>query len=90
MTGDPAPTPFLAVRVGHRQILSIAVPMILSAITIPLAGMVDTAVVGHLDDVRYLAAVAVSASVFAFLFMIFGFLRMGDDRAGGAVFRRGR
>ena len=51
--------------------------MILSSITIPLAGMVDTAVVGHLDDVRYLAAVALAASLFAFLFMIFNFLRMG-------------
>ncbi len=78
-----------SVRVDHRQILSIAVPMILSAITIPLAGMVDTAVVGHLDDVRYLAAVAVSASVFAFLFMIFNFLRMGMTGRAARFFGAG-
>ncbi len=51
--------------------------MILSGITIPLAGMVDTAVMGHLEEVRYLAAVALASSLFAFLFMIFNFLRMG-------------
>lgn len=62
---------------NHQRILAIAIPMILSGITIPLAGMVDTAVMGHLDDTRYLAAVAVSASLFAFLFMVFNFLRMG-------------
>ncbi len=62
---------------NHRRVLTIAIPMILSGMTIPLAGMVDTAVMGHLDDARYLAAVAVASSLFAFLFMVFNFLRMG-------------
>jgi len=62
---------------SHRTVLAIAVPMILSGITIPLAGMVDAAVVGHLDEPRHLAAVAVASSLFAFLFMVFNFLRMG-------------
>ncbi len=63
--------------INHRRVLAIAIPMILSGMTIPLAGMVDTAVMGHLDDARYLAAVALASSLFAFLFMVFNFLRMG-------------
>lgn len=51
--------------------------MIASNITVPLLGIVDTAVVGHLDTPLYLAAVAVGATIFSFLFMGFNFLRMG-------------
>ncbi|MCM5705026.1 MATE family efflux transporter [Larsenimonas salina] len=52
-------------------------PIILSNITVPLLGLVDTAVVGHLSDARYLAAVTLGATLFSFLFWGFGFLRMG-------------
>ena len=51
--------------------------MILSNVTVPLLGLVDTAVMGHLDSPRYLAAVAVGATIFSFLFMGLNFLRMG-------------
>ena len=51
--------------------------MIASNITVPLLGIVDTAVVGHLDSPHYLAAVAVGATIFSFLFLSFNFLRMG-------------
>lgn len=51
--------------------------MILSNISVPLLGLVDTAVLGHLPDPRYLAAVAVGSSLLAFLYWGFGFLRMG-------------
>ncbi len=62
---------------SHRAVWRIAAPLILSNVTVPLLGMVDTAVVGHMDRPAYLAAVAVGAMVFGFLFTGFNFLRMG-------------
>ncbi len=62
---------------AHRRILTLAWPIILSNITVPLLGLVDTAVVGHLPDSRYLAAVTLGATLFSFLYWGFGFLRMG-------------
>ncbi|WP_455212643.1 MATE family efflux transporter, partial [Kaarinaea lacus] len=61
----------------HRQVWSLAGPMILSNLTVPLLGMVDTAVVGHLPESYYLGAVAVGAMIFGVVFWGFGFLRMG-------------
>ena len=51
--------------------------MILSNVSVPLLGMVDTGVTGHLDDAAYLGAVAVGSALFGFLFVGFNFLRMG-------------
>lgn len=51
--------------------------MIVTNVTVPLLGMVDTAVVGHLEEPSYLGAVAVGATIFSFLFMGLNFLRMG-------------
>lgn len=51
--------------------------MILSNISVPLLGMVDTGVTGHLDDAAYLGAVAVGSTIFGFLYAGFNFLRMG-------------
>ena len=62
---------------GHRAIWKIAAPMMLSGISVPLLGLVDTAVLGHLDSAEYLAAVAVGATIFSLLFMSLNFLRMG-------------
>ena len=62
---------------GHRDVLKLAVPMVISNVSIPLLGMVDTAVVGHLPEPHYLGAVAVGGMIFSFLFWGFGFLRMG-------------
>lgn len=51
--------------------------MILSGLSIPLLGLVDTAVMGHLESAHYLAAVAVGAVLFNFIYMGMNFLRMG-------------
>ena len=51
--------------------------MILSNISVPLLGMVDTGVTGHLDSPVYLGAVAIGGMVFSFLYMGLNFLRMG-------------
>ncbi|WP_199610642.1 MATE family efflux transporter DinF [Flocculibacter collagenilyticus] len=60
----------------HQKILAIALPMIVSNITVPLLGLVDTAVMGHLDSEDYLAGVAVGAMITSFIFWLMGFLRM--------------
>ena len=51
--------------------------MILSNVSVPLLGMVDTAVVGHLESPVYLGAVAIGSMIFSFLYMGMNFLRMG-------------
>lgn len=51
--------------------------MILSNLSTPLLGLVDTAVMGHQDSARYLGAVALGGLIFSFIFWGFGFLRMG-------------
>jgi MATE family multidrug resistance protein len=60
-----------------RDVWRIAAPMILSNISVPLLGMVDTGVTGHLDSPVYLGAVAIGAMIFGFLYTGMNFLRMG-------------
>lgn len=60
-----------------RDIWRIAAPMILSNVSVPLLGMVDTGVTGHLDSPSYLGAVAIGSTVFGFLYTGMNFLRMG-------------
>ncbi len=55
----------------------IAAPMILSNVSVPLLGMVDTGVTGHLESAVYLGAVAIGAMIFSFLYTGVNFLRMG-------------
>jgi len=69
MPSDAAP--------DDRDIWRIAAPMILSNISVPLLGMVDTGVTGHLEDAVYLGAVAIGATIFGFIYAGFNFLRMG-------------
>ena len=61
----------------NRDVWRLAAPMILSNISVPLLGMVDTGVTGHLEDPSYLGAVAIGSTIFSFLFMGVNFLRMG-------------
>jgi MATE family multidrug resistance protein len=60
-----------------RDVWRIAAPMILSNISVPLLGMVDTGVVGHLESPAYLGAVAIGGIIFGFLYTGVNFLRMG-------------
>lgn len=64
-------------RPGTRDIFVIALPIVLSNITTPLLGIVDTAVLGQLEAPHLIGAAAVGASIFSMLFWAFGFLRMG-------------
>ena len=63
--------------VTHRKVWLLAGPIILSNISVPLVGAVDTAVVGHLPEPQAIGAVALGALIFSFLYWGFGFLRMG-------------
>lgn len=61
----------------NRQILYLAGPSILSNLSVPLLSSVDTALVGHLEEIYYLGAIAIGTMIFNFLYLGFGFLRMG-------------
>ncbi len=61
----------------NRRVWRLALPMIFSNLTVPLLGVVDTAVMGHMDEAYYMGAVAIGALVFNYLYWSFGFLRMG-------------
>ena len=66
----------------------LAGPMILSNLTIPLLGLVDTAVMGHMSDAWYLGAVALGALIFSFVYWGFGFLRMSTTGLTAQAFGR--
>ena len=63
-------------RVTHRSVLTVAVPIMLSNVSEPLIGVVNTAVIGQLKEPYYIGAIAVGALIFSFIFWGFGFLRM--------------
>lgn len=63
----------------NKAILRLAIPNIISNITVPLLGLVDMAVVGHLESESYIAAIAVAVTIFNFIYWNFGFLRMGTS-----------
>ena len=60
-------------REWHRRVWFLAAPIIPSNLSVPLVGVVDTAVVGHLPDPVYIGAVALGAVIFSFLYWGFGF-----------------
>ena len=74
-------------RLDHK-IWGIAWPAILSNISIPIMGLVDAAILGHLGSTEYLGAVAIGSALLSFLYWGFSFLRMGTTglvaRAMGA------
>ncbi len=63
----------------HRQILRLALPNIVTNITVPLLGMVDLAIVGRLGDTKYIGAIAIATMIFSMIYWLFGFLRMGTS-----------
>lgn len=63
----------------NKQILQIALPSIVSNITVPLLGLIDVAIVGHLGAPAYIGAIAVGGMLFNIIYWIFGFLRMGTS-----------
>lgn len=84
----------------NKEILRLSIPAIVSNITVPLLGLCDTAISGHLGSELFLAAIAVGSMMLNVVFWLFGFLRMGttgmtasafgatDDREISKVFSR--
>ena len=85
----------------HARVLKIALPIVLANVTVPLLGLVDTAVVGQLGLAAPIGAVGLGAVILSSVYWIFGFLRMGttgltaqahgagDTGEVGAILKRG-
>ncbi|MEM1377511.1 MAG: MATE family efflux transporter, partial [Pseudomonadota bacterium] len=98
MSDHPKPSDF---QVTNRMVLAISLPMTLSFMTVPLLGLVDTAVIGQFGDAAMLGGLAVGVVIFDLLFTSFNFLRTGttafvaqaqgrrDEREQQAIFLRG-
>ena len=61
----------------NKKILHLALPSIVSNITVPLLGLVDVAITGHMGDALYMAAIAVGSMIFNIIYWLFAFLRFG-------------
>lgn len=74
--------------VVNRRILQLALPSILANITIPLVGLVDTAIVGHISDASAIGGIAIGTMLFDLLYWNFGFLRVGTSGLTAQAFGR--
>lgn len=63
----------------NKKILHLALPSIISNITVPLLSLVDVAIVGHLGAASYIGAIAIGGMLFNIIYWLFGFLRMGTS-----------
>ena len=73
----------------NKKIINLAIPNIITNITVPLLGMIDTAIAGHLESELYIGAIAVGAVIFNFIYWNFGFLRMGTSGFTAQAFGAG-
>ena len=73
----------------NRQILRLAIPSILANITIPLVGLVDTIIVGHISDAHAIGGIAIGTMLFDLLYWNFGFLRVGTSGMTAQAYGRG-
>lgn len=71
-----------------KQVLRLAVPSILANITIPLVGIVDTAIVGHISDAAAIGGIAIGTMLFDLLYWNFGFLRVGTSGMAAQAYGR--
>lgn len=63
----------------NKEILRLSIPNILSNISIPLLGLVDTYIAGHLSKTQYIGAISLCSTLFMVTYMAFSFLRMGTS-----------
>lgn len=68
-----------AATITHKRVLGIAIPIMLSNVSQPLIGVVDTAVIGRLPEPYYIGAIAIASLIFDFVYWGFGFLRLGTS-----------
>ena len=65
---------------GNKKILQIAIPSIVSNITVPLLGLIDVTIVGHLGSAAYIGAIAVGGMLFKYHLLDIRFSTYGDQR----------
>ena len=63
--------------INRKKVWSLSWPLIIANFTIPLVGLTDTIIMGHMPDSLYLAAIAIGGIVFNFMYAVLNFLRMG-------------
>ena len=80
---------FCTVKSLNSQILRLAIPSIMANITIPLVGIVDTAIVGHIANATYIGGIAIGTMLFDLLYWNFGFLRVGTSGMTAQAYGRG-
>ena len=73
----------------NKEILRLAIPSSLANITIPLVGLVDTIIVGHISDAHAIGGIAIGTMLFDLLYWNFGFLRVGTSGMTAQAFGRG-
>jgi len=64
-------------NISKSYLFKLSIPIFFSNIAIPLVGLVDTGLMGHMSSEKFLAAISIATSVMTMLFWSFGFLRMG-------------
>ena len=64
-----------------KKIFRLAVPNIITNITVPLLGMIDIAIAGHLGSAVYIGAIALGANIFNMIYWNFGFIRMSSSKS---------
>ena len=72
----------------NREILRLAIPSIISNVTVPLLGLVDLSIVGHIGNEDYISAIAVGSMIFNVMYWLLGFLRMGTSGMTSQAFGR--
>lgn len=73
----------------NKRILHLAVPSIISNITVPLLGLVDVAITGHMGEAGYMAAIAVGSMMFNIIYWLFSFLRFGTGGMTAQAYGKG-
>ena len=73
----------------HSEILRIAIPSIVTNITVPLLGMFDLAIAGHIGSASVIGAISVGGLIFNMVYWLFNFLRMGSSGLTAQAFGRG-
>lgn len=71
-----------------KQILRIAIPSIVTNITVPLLGMFDLAIAGHIGSASIIGAISVGGLIFNMVYWLFNFLRMGSSGLTAQAFGR--
>ncbi len=69
----------MSITTINKSILRLAIPNIVTNITVPLLGLVDLALMGHLNDPVYIGAIAIGSIIFNVIYSSFSFLRMGSS-----------